>query len=90
MTFLKRYSYSAIGLNYFTSTMVVMSSIVAIGFTQQIATGPKRCGHNALFSFDLLLPTYSHVFSNNRNGPVWSLSAGRLLAGHGLSWTCRC
>lgn len=67
MTFLKRYSYSAIGLNYFTSTVVILSSIVAIGFTQQIATGPKRCGHDPCFSFVLLLFTYSHLFSKNRN-----------------------
>ena len=51
MTFLKRYSYSAVGLNFFTSALVILASVIAIGFTQQIATGPKRCGHHSLHPY---------------------------------------
>jgi ammonium transporter Rh len=36
MTFLRRYSYSAVGLNFFTSALVMIEGILIIGAVQQI------------------------------------------------------
>ena len=35
MTFLKRYSYSAVSLNFVTSCLVILESVLAIGWMQQ-------------------------------------------------------
>ena len=42
------------GLNYFTSALVILASVLAIGLVQQILYGPKRCAL-ALGSFTRLL-----------------------------------
>ena len=35
MTFLRHYSYSAVGFNFFASCLVMLEAILALGFTQQ-------------------------------------------------------
>ena len=39
----RRYSYSAVALNYLTSAVVMLEAIFFIGLVQQIIFGPKRC-----------------------------------------------
>ncbi|CAL8464160.1 g3695 [Coccomyxa elongata] len=39
MTFLRRYSYSAVGLNYLTSAVVMLEAIVLVGLVQQVIFG---------------------------------------------------
>ena len=36
MTFLRRYSYSAVGLNFFCSCLVMLAAILAVGCAQQV------------------------------------------------------
>lgn len=36
MTFLKRYSYSALGLNFFCSCVVILEAVLVIGAVQQV------------------------------------------------------
>lgn len=36
MTFLKRYSYSALGLNFFCSCIVMLEAILVVGAVQQV------------------------------------------------------
>lgn len=38
----RRYSYSAVGLNFLTSAVVMLEAIVCIGLVQQVMSGPKR------------------------------------------------
>ena len=40
MTFLRRYSYSALGLNFFCSCLVMLAAILAVGCTQQVNQRP--------------------------------------------------
>ncbi|CAK0782997.1 hypothetical protein CVIRNUC_006192 [Coccomyxa viridis] len=42
MTFLRRYSYSAVALNFLTSAVVMLEGIFFIGLVQQMVFGPKR------------------------------------------------
>lgn len=39
----RRYSYSAVALNYLTSAVVMLEGIFFIGLVQQMVFGPKRC-----------------------------------------------
>ena len=39
----RRYSYSAVALNYLTSAVVMLEAIFFIGLVQQMIFGPKRC-----------------------------------------------
>lgn len=36
MTFLKRYSYSALGLNFFCSCVVILEALLVVGAVQQV------------------------------------------------------
>lgn len=36
MTFLKRYSYSAVGLNFFCSCVVILEALLIVGAVQQV------------------------------------------------------
>lgn len=36
MTFLKRYSYSALGLNFFCSCIVILEALLVVGALQQV------------------------------------------------------
>lgn len=36
MTFLKRYSYSALGLNFFCSCIVILEALLVVGAVQQV------------------------------------------------------
>lgn len=38
----RRYSYSAVALNYLTSAVVMLEGIFFIGLVQQMVFGPKR------------------------------------------------
>ena len=39
----RRYSYSAVALNFLTSAVVMLEGIFFIGLVQQMVFGPKRC-----------------------------------------------
>lgn len=39
----RRYSYSAVALNYLTSAVVMLEAIFFIGLVQQMIFGSKRC-----------------------------------------------
>ena len=43
MTFLRRYSYSAIAFNFFVSAFVIVWAILGIGLFQQVMTRVERC-----------------------------------------------
>ena len=42
MTFLRHYSYSAVGFNFFASCLVMLEAILALGFTQQASDSPSE------------------------------------------------
>ncbi|KAK9823721.1 hypothetical protein WJX72_004894 [[Myrmecia] bisecta] len=44
MTFLRRYSYSAVGLNFFTSCLVMLEAILVVGAVQQVVWGSAAAG----------------------------------------------
>ena len=44
----RRYSYSAVALNYLTSAVVMLEGIFFIGLVQQMVFGPKRYTRSAL------------------------------------------
>lgn len=48
MTFLKRYSYSALGLNFFCSCVVILEAVLVIGAVQQVMLSALR---TAIFLF---------------------------------------
>lgn len=41
MTFLKHYSYSALGLNFFCSCIVMLEALLVIGAVQQVIQSPQ-------------------------------------------------
>lgn len=43
MTFLRRYSYSAIAFNFFVSAFVIVWAILGIGLFQQVLDSVQRC-----------------------------------------------
>jgi hypothetical protein len=43
MTFLRRYSYSAIAFNFFVSAFVIVWAILGIGLFQQVCTPTAAC-----------------------------------------------
>ena len=45
MTFLRHYSYSAVGFNFFASCLVMLEAILALGFTQQASDNPQNSSH---------------------------------------------
>lgn len=50
MTFMRRYSFGAVGLNYFASALMILEAIICIGACQQVgstlitAFGPVSLG----------------------------------------------
>ena len=51
MTFLKRYSYSAVGLNFFCSCVVILEALLVVGAVQQVLSSSHCCSSSALAAF---------------------------------------
>ena len=58
MTFLKHYSYSALGLNFFCSCIVILEALLVIGAVQQVkCTIARPHSSFGIFSFFLAQKT---------------------------------
>lgn len=53
MTFLKRYSYSALGLNFFCSCIVILEALLVIGAVQQVRNSTQQVSPLPFHRFSL-------------------------------------
>lgn len=65
MTFLKQYSYSALGLNFFCSCVVILEALLVIGAVQQVLHRllPAQSHHLPLFLFSCAMCKSSRLCS---------------------------